>query len=221
MPSTRPTDSAPDLDFTTTVVLHAQDLRVQVQDPAVRILEQAERLADTMSLQLTLGSRDPRIWHLLAGLYLGSRRSADYDELSKRHIAMFGTPLQLELPAAVFTLPDKINQDSLPAAGAVKSACASPGGAVIDFSNVRRASTGGIAELGRLLLELADTPQAPELRGVEDFLKSVQTVAETERGSQAMWDLLFAYPRFCHDPKSFEEIALKYRAHTGNVPPNW
>jgi hypothetical protein len=218
--ATRASESS-DLDFTATIVTRTQDIRVTSDDAVDKLLRQTDTLMDAAQLQITLGCRDQRVWKLLAAVYIGADRIAEYNELARNFQSTFGLPLKLDLPAAVFELPEKINDDSVPDIAAVKSACASPGGAVVDFSDVRRASSGGLAELARFLAVFEPSEPEPELRGMEPFVNSVTAVAQTERGSREMWDLLFALKRFQRDPAGYADIASRFSTRYGIDAPGW
>ena len=56
-----------------------------VRKPFVeRILRQIEILVDSIALKVEFGSTDPRLWRILAGVYLANERIADYNDLVRK-----------------------------------------------------------------------------------------------------------------------------------------
>lgn len=186
---------ASDLDFTATVVLRAPETNEAV-DPAERVLRQLESIVDSIALKIELGSTDERLWRILAAVYLGMERTADYGELVRRHLAVLGKPLQLEQPAVVFALPVKVNFDDVPKIEVVRNACASPNGAVVDFTAVRRLSAGGLIALSELLAALATGGVMPHMRGLESFIASIEAAVKAGQGTKDMQDLIATYRRY-------------------------
>ena len=184
-----------DLDFTDTVVMRGDETNEAV-DPTERILRQIEILVDSIALKVELGSTDPRLWRILAGVYLANERIADYNDLVRKHLARFGCPLRLDQPPLTFVLPVKVNFDDIPKLDMIRSACASPGGAVIDFSAVRRLSSGGLIALTELLNALAGLNEVPLLRGLESFVESVEGAIGGGQGTRDMHELLGAFRRY-------------------------
>jgi hypothetical protein len=184
-----------DLDFTDTVVMRGADTN-EAADPTERILRQIEILVDSIALKVEFGSTDPRLWRMLAGVYLANERIADYNDLVRKHLARFGCPLRLDQPPVTFALPVKVNFDDIPKLDMIRSACASPGGAVIDFSAVRRLSSGGLIALTELLSALAGLSDQPLLRGLDSFVDSVEGAISTGQGTRDMHELLAAFRRY-------------------------
>ena len=184
-----------DLDFTDTVVMRGADTN-EATDPTARILRQLDVLIDSIALKVELGATDPRLWRILAGFYLAAERIADYNDLVRKHLAQFGAPLRIDQPPVTFTLPVKVNFDDIPKLDMIRSACASPGGAVIDFSAVRRLSSGGLIALAELLTALAAMKELPLLRGLDTFIDSVESVVAAGQGTREMQELLNAYRRY-------------------------
>lgn len=186
-----------DLDFTDTVVMRGAHAS-EATDPTVRILRQFDALVDSIALKVEFGSTDPRLWRILAGVYLADERIVDYNDLIRKHLARFGTPLELDQPPVSFVLPVKVNFDDIPKLDMVRSACAAPGGAVIDFSAVRRLSSGGLIALAELLTALVPMKELPLLRGLDTFVDSVEAAIKAGQGTREMQDLTAAYRRYCN-----------------------
>lgn len=184
-----------DLDFTSTVALHAPQAN-EITDPTERLLQQLDTLVDSIALKIELGSTDERLWRILGALYMATERNADLSDLVKRHATVFGRPLELDQPPVLFTLPAKINFDDIPSLDAIRSACGTPGGAVIDFSAVRRISVGGVIALSELLGALAAIEDVPEMRALDAFIASIEAAIQGGRGSHEMRDLVATYGRF-------------------------
>lgn len=184
-----------DLDFTSTVALHAPDAN-EAADPTERLLQHVEAIVDSIALKIELGSTDERLWRILGALYLGCERNADLSDLVKKHSVVFGHPLQFDQPPVLFTLPVKINFDDVPKIEMVRSACATPGGAIMDFSAVRRISVGGVIALTELLGALAAVEVVPEMRALDAFIGSIEHAIKLGQGSREMQDLVAAHQRY-------------------------
>jgi hypothetical protein len=184
-----------DLDFTDTVVMRGAEAN-EASDPTVRILRQFDALVDSIALKVEFGSTDPRLWRILAGVYLADERIADYNDLIRKHLARFGAPLKLDQPPVSFVLPVKVNFDDIPKLAMIRSACAAPGGAVIDFSAVRRLSSGGLIALSELLTALVSMKELPLLRGLDMFVDSVDAAIKAGQGTREMQELIAAYRRY-------------------------
>ena len=184
-----------DLDFTDTVVMRGAETN-EAADPTLRLLSHLDAVMDSIALKLEFGATDPRLWRVLAGFYLATERPADYNDLVRKHLSAFGRPLQLDQPAVSFVLPVKVNFDDLPKLDMIRSACASPGGAVLDFSAVRRLSTGGLIALSELFGALISLQQHPQLRGVEPFIASIEAAIKGGQGTKDMQELVAAYHRY-------------------------
>ncbi|MCC7082612.1 MAG: hypothetical protein IT530_18255 [Burkholderiales bacterium] len=184
-----------DLDFTDTVVMRGAETN-EAADPTVRILRHFDSLVDSIALKVELGSTDPRLWRILAGAYLANERVADYNDLVCKHLDRFGSPLRLDQPPVTFTLPVKVNFDDIPKLDMIRSACASPGGAVLDFSVVRRLSSGGLIALTELLIALIGISDQPLLRGLDAFVDSIENAIGTGQGTREMRELVVAFRRY-------------------------
>jgi len=184
-----------DLDFTDTVVMRGSETN-EAADPTDRLLTQLDTIVDSIALKVEFGSPDERLWRILAGVYLALDRGADYGDLVRKHLAVFGRPLQLDQPAVSFVLPAKVNFDDIPKLDMIRSACASPGGAVIDFSAVRRLSAGGLIALSELLSALIPMSNLPQMRGVDAFIGSIEGAIKAGQGTREMQELISTYRRY-------------------------
>ena len=198
-----------DLDFTDTVVMRGVETN-EAADPTARILRHLDQLIDSIALKVEFGSGDPRLWRILAAFYLANERITDYNDLIRKHLARFGAPLRLDQPPVSFVLPVKVNFDDIPKLDMIRSACASPGGAVIDFSAVRRLSSGGLIALTELLNALVPLKDLlPLLRGLDTFVDSVEAAIKSGQGTRDMQELIAAYRRYCNaHPRPGEEIGI-------------
>ncbi len=196
MPATLSELELSDLDFTDTVMMRGSETN-EAADPTERVLKQLDYVIDSMALKIEFGSTDERLWRILAGVYMALERITDYSDLVRKHLTIFGRPLQLDQPGVTFALPAKVNFDDIPKLDMVRSACELPGGATIEFSAVRRLSTGGLISLSELLLALIPIGTLPHMRGIEAFIGSIEGAITAGQGSREMQDLLAAYRRFC------------------------
>lgn len=184
-----------DLDFTDTVVM--RDLGASRSADAVeRILRHLDVVVDSIALKVELGSTDARLWRILAGFYLAAERIADYNDLVRKHLAQFGYPLRIDQPPVSFVLPVKVNFDDVPKLEMIRSACVSPGGAVIDFSAVRRLSSGGLTALSELFGALSAIEDLPQLRGLDGFIESIEGAIKSGQGTREMQDLMGSFRRY-------------------------
>jgi len=184
-----------DLDFTDTVVMRGSETN-EAADPTLRLLKHLDMVMDSIALKVGFGSNDPRLWRVLAGFYLATERPADYNDLVRKHLAAFGHPLQLDQPAMSFVLPVKVNFDDIPKLNMIRTACSSPGGAVLDFSAVRRLSAGGLIALSELFGALVPLQPHPQLRGIDSFIASIEAAIKAGQGTKDMQDLLSSYRRY-------------------------
>jgi len=192
MPATLSELELSDLDFTETVVVHPSQAREAV-DPTERLLKHLDAVVDAIALRIECGSADPRLWRILAGVYLAGERTADYNDLARKHLVAFGRPLQIDQPAVTFALPVKVNFDDIPKLDMVRSACAAPGGAVLDFNAVRRLSTGGLVALTELLAGLSQVTGLVQMRGLDTFVESIEAAMTAGQGTKEMRDLVAGY----------------------------
>lgn len=184
-----------DLDFTDTVQMHGSTTN-EASDPTERVLAQLDVLIDSIALKVECGSKDERLWRVLAGMYMAMERVTDYNDLVRKHLSTFGRPLELDQPGVTFSLPTKLHFDDIPSLDMIRNACASPGGATIDFSAVRRLSAGGLIALSELFLSLGQLRELPQIRGIEAFIGSIEGAVRSGQGSEEMQALIAAYRRF-------------------------
>lgn len=184
-----------DLDFTDTVVMRGSETN-EAADPTERVLRQLDTIVDSIALKVEFGSTDPRLWRILAGVYLALERVADYSDLVRKHLAVFGHPLRLDQPAVTFMLPVKVNFDDIPKLDTIRSACACPGGAVLDFSAVRRLSAGGLIALSELMAALIPMSDLPQMRGMEAFIGSIEGAIKSGQGTKEMQELVATFRRY-------------------------
>lgn len=218
------------LDFTASapaVELDADKLIKQAVADAGTVIASLEKVLEADRL-------DTAGWRLLAGLYLGTHRQDDFDGLQKQYNAVSDAPLlpplsvqePLPKPAPVpvrvtFEMPQRIMHNSLPEIAGVLAACAAAGGALLDFSNVRGADSGGLKSLRHFLARLPRDDTRPEFQGIERFISSLQKTADSPNGTHEMWDTLFEYQRFCGNNQVFEELAVAFAVRFGISPPPW
>ena len=195
MPATLSELEQSNLDFTETVMVHDEGAR-EVVDPIERLLKHLDTVIDAIALRVEFGATDSRLWRVLAGFYLATERPVDYNDLARKHLVAFGRPLQIDQPAVTFVLPVKVNYDDIPKLEMVKSACASPGGAVMDFGAVRRLSTGGIVALAELLNGLNQITGLVQMRGLDAFIDGIDAAIKSGQGTKEMHDLVAAYRRY-------------------------
>ena len=184
-----------DLDFTETVMLHPAEAQ-EGSDGTDRVLDQLDVVIDSIALKVECGSTDERYWRILAGVYMAMERITDYNDLVRKHLATFGRPLKLDQPGITFALPVKVNFDDIPKLDIIMSACATPGGAALDFGAVRRVSGGGMLALSELLLALVSVNVLPQMRGIEAFIGSIDAAIKAGQESREMQELVSAYRRF-------------------------
>lgn len=186
-----------DLDFTDTVVMRNVEPSAGI-DATERILRHLDTLIDSIALKVEFGSTDSRLWRILAGVYLAGERIQDYNDLVRKHLVQFGYPLRIDQPPVSFVLPVKVNFDDIPKLDMIRSACASPGGAVLDFSAVRRLSSGGLIALSELLNALMQMKDLPQLRGLQGFIDSIEGAVKSGQGTKEMQDLMATFRRYSH-----------------------
>jgi hypothetical protein len=184
-----------DLDFTDTVMLRATDAP-EGTDRTDRVLKHLDSLIDSIALTVECGSTDERLWRILAGVYMAMERITDYNDLVRKHLATFGRPLKLDQPGITFALPVKVNFDDIPKLDLIMGACATPGGATLDFGAVRRVSAGGMLALSELLLALVSVSVLPQMRGIEAFIGSIEAAIKAGQDAKEMQELVAAYRRY-------------------------
>ena len=214
-----------DLDFTTPAALPA-DTTKQVKQAATEV----EVVIRSLEQALESGPMEEAGWRMLASLYLGTSRMSDFTALEARHEEAFGTPIfanfrQESAPRdtqrTVFDMPKKITHGSLPDIAAVLEACASPEGALLEFSRVNGADAAGLKDLAVFFSQLPREETKPEIPGMERFITSLEKAADSSAATEEMWQMLFEHRRFCNEVEAFDELAIKYTERFGISPPSW
>jgi hypothetical protein len=118
-----------------------------------------------------------------------------------------------------FVMPETITPGALPTVDAVRAACATPQGAVLDFSGVHGASDGGLRELTVFFSQFAMHAAKPAIRAMEWFRTGLKAAAMGDNASAPMWELLLAYCRFEGDEDEFDRLAIWYAVSAGIAPP--
>lgn len=218
------------LDFTASVPAAEPD----TDELAKQAVAGAGTVIDLLERVLEAGKMDAVGWKLLAGLYLGTDRLGDFASLQSQYQSVSDAPILAHLPVSeppprpdpvpvrvTFQMPQRIMHDSLPEVAAVVAACASPDGALLDFSHVRGADSGGLKSLTRFLAQLPRDSTKPVLQGIERFISSLEKTAASPNGTHEMWDTLFEYQRCCNNNEVFEELAVAFAIRFGISPPSW
>lgn len=225
------------LDFTTEGassdsegLINSEELPSDIRDLLSQAVTDIE--AAILSLEQALESdlvKEPS-WQMLACLYLGTNQLNHFNNLNKRHEEIFGKPvsvnsslqeMQIDSDRVVFEMPQKIVCGSLPDIALVKEACTSSKGAMLNFTNVHGADTGGLKELVGFFAKLPHDQTKPEISGSDRFISSLEKAANDSSGTQEMWNLLFEYSRFCDDIDTFDELAIKFAIRFSISPPSW
>ncbi|SFP48533.1 hypothetical protein SAMN05216419_100442 [Nitrosomonas cryotolerans] len=169
-------------------------------------------------------------WQLLASFYLGTNRINDFSALKSRYENCFKTPIFAELGQEkqppdssdiTFEIPQRITCQSLPEIPAILEACTSRDGAVLDFSRVQSTDISGIKALTNLFTQLPHDRIRLKITGIARFIDNLEKTADSSSGIEEMWNLLFAYHRFCDDMHTFDDLAIKYATRFSISPPSW
>ncbi|MCE7916367.1 MAG: hypothetical protein DYH16_02195 [Nitrosomonas sp. PRO5] len=174
-------------------------------------------------------------WRLLAMFYLATDRLNDLAKIEKQYKNITGVSLSADLKQkypqwfngeaasdpVVFEIPKKITAVALPDSIIIQRGQCSPGGILLDFSQVQEIDNDGLKKLAQLFSSLAQENTRPGLRQADRFITCLQHKAETGTGTRAIWDVLFAYERFRDDREAFEEKAIKFAVLYGISPPSW
>ena len=169
-------------------------------------------------------------WRLLAAFYLGTNRISDFNALKQRYENNFDASIFTELCQdnpllksfrTVFEIPRKVTINSLPDITTVNKACATPTGASLDFSDVRGADASGLRALTKFLSQLPRDHTRPETPGLDRFISKLEKTADSNEGTEDIWNLLFEYRRFCNDTQTFDDLSIKYAVRFGISPPVW
>lgn len=208
-------------------------------DPA----EAVQRIVgETQAAMQTLASfleneqvEDAAAWKLLAMFYLATDRINDLARIEKQYRSMTGRPLsasfgqkymqwsdgETTINPVIFEIPMKITAAALPDSLIIQRGQSSPGGVLLDFSQVQEIDSEGLKKLAKLLVSLAWKNSKPKLHQIDRFIICLQDKAEKDTGTQAIWDVLFAYERFRGDRAAFEERAIRFATLYGISPPSW
>tara|TARA_R110002073_G_scaffold287129_2_gene451837 strand:+ start:7415 stop:8080 length:666 start_codon:yes stop_codon:yes gene_type:complete len=213
------------LDFTSpgSMIPDATDLIKQ-------ITTETETTIHTLEQALETGTITESGWQLLASLYLGINRINDFNTLKDQYEDYFNASIFTELchndlpqftSSIVFEIPQKITHGSLPEITTVIEACHSPRGALLDFSKVRGADIKGLKTLTQFFTQLSNDNTKPKTLGIDRFIANLKKTAGSDSGTEAMWNTLFEYYRFCDDMDAFDDIAIRYAVHFSISPPSW
>ena len=192
----------------------------------------SEMESDIKSLEIEIekGSVVEKGWRLLAAFYLGTNRTDDFNSLRQRYEDNFDAPIfeglhqddaSLKSFRVTFEIPQKIICDSLPDISSVCKACVSPTGASLNFANVRGADANGIRILTKFLAQLPHDHTKPTVPGLDRFIARLEKAADSNEGTEDIWNLLFEYQRFCNDTHKFDDLSIKYAIRFGISPPIW
>jgi hypothetical protein len=215
-----------DLDFTTADALK----EIELADVLSEGMAGAELAIAKLEEAIERGSKNEQAWRLLGALYIGTDRIKALNALEDRHEALFGNrmfviPQQRRVQRTptrrLFDMPARITKGSLPSATEVIEACAGPGGAEFDFSRVRGADAGGLAELRELFARMPRDNHRPHLLGVEPFVNGLLKAAASPGGSRLMWEVLFAYLRMTNNETAFSSLAPAFAARFQSAPPKF
>lgn len=205
-------------------------------DPADVIKRIMGETATTMQTLETLLEnepvQDPTGWKLLAMYYMINDRTDDLSKIDEQYRKIFGSSLFMDFGRQIpqwcsirnplcLKIPQKITAHTLPDISAIQNACQSPAGAELDFSEIKEIDSDGLTALTQFFTALTRAGVFPKIKGAERFIMSMEKSATSSRGTRAMWDVLFAYDRFCQNSETFEDRAIKFAMHFGISPPSW
>lgn len=175
---------------------------------------------------------DPVGWKLLAMFYMVNERTDDLDKIDAQYQKIFGSSLFMDFGQRTpqwcgirnplcLKIVEKITAQSLPDISAIREACQSPAGAELDFSGVKEISSDGLTALTQFFTILSREGISPEIKGAARFIASMEKSATSSHGTRAMWEVLFAYDRFCNNQEIFEDRAVEFAIRFGISPPSW
>lgn len=175
---------------------------------------------------------DPTGWKLLAMFYMVNDRTDDLSKIDAQYQKIFGSSLFMDFGQQIpqwcsiknplyLKMPEKIAAKSLPDIPIIQDACQSPAGAELDFSGVREINSDGLAALIQFFAALSHAGISPDIKGAARFIASMEKSATSSQGTRAMWDVLFAYDRFCNNKELFEDRAIRFAIRFGISPPSW
>ncbi|MCC6917137.1 hypothetical protein [Nitrosomonas sp.] len=209
-------------------------------DPAEAVQRAINETQVTMQALASLLENDQientTAWKLLAIFYLATDRVNDLARIEKQYKSITGRSLSAGLRQKcarwfngetisnpiLFEIPKKITAAALPD-NIIQRGQHSPDNVLLDFSQVQEIDNEGLKKLAALFSSLAQENVKPRLRQADRFIACLQNKAEknTEKNTQAIWDVLFAYERFCNNRDAFEEKAIRFATLYGISPPSW
>ncbi len=175
-------------------------------------------------------------WKLLAMFYLVTGRINDLAKIEEQYKSITGISLSADLrknytqwfndkttsDPVIFEIPRKITATSLPDSMAIGHGLTASDSVLLDFSKVQEIDNEGLKKLAKFLSALAKASIKPELKQIDRFIGCLQHKAENGgEGTCTLWDVLFAYERFCDNREAFEEKAIKFAVLYGISPPSW
>lgn len=218
------------LDFTSpgTIPPDPTEVVKRVIDETRTTMQTLETLLETEQIEDTTG------WKLLAMFYLATGRMGNLTKIEDQYRNLFGTSLFADLKQGYpqwceetvsspvrFEVPRKITAAALPDIAMIQDACHSPGGALLDFSRVQEIDSDGLRKLAEFFSSLSQSSVKPQIQQAERFIAYLENEAESHTGTCAIWEVLFAYERFCNNREAFEDRAIRFAVCYGISPPSW
>lgn len=165
--------------------------------------------------------------------YLATNRINDLANIEKQYKSIAGTSLSAGLKQkyarwfngeaasspVIFEIPEKITAEALPDSMITRHSHNAP--VLLDFSNAQEINNDGLRKLAKLFSSMTQADTRLELKQIDHFISRLQNKAETNTGTRAIWDVLFAYERFRDDRDAFEEKAIRFAVLYGISPPSW
>lgn len=211
------------LDFTSpgSIPLESSEIVKQINQEIRISIQTLENILVTDPMETTC-------WKLLGGLYLGANLTTKFNKLANQYKNFFGKPLFPEFDEkkhteeqVVFKFPPNILPELIPDIGAVQQACNSRKKVSIDFSDVKESSSEGLNALATFFLSLVRVSNKLEITDINHFILDLEKKAIASDKVNNIWDVLFAYKRFCNDVKEFDNLALKFAIQYSISPPSW
>lgn len=216
------------LDFTSPGAIppDPSDVIKRIMGETTTTMQVLEKLLENELVQ------DPVGWKLLAMFYVVNDRTDDLNKIDEQYHKVFGSSLFMDFGQQIpqwcsiknplcLKIPEKITAQSLPDISIIQDACQSPAGAELDFSGVREINSDGLAVLAQFFTTLSCAGVSPDIKGAARFITSMEKSATSSQGTRAMWEVLFAYDRFCNNKEIFEDRAIKFAIRLGISPPSW
>ena len=208
-------------------------------DPAEvvqKVVDETQTTIQPLELLLENGQiEDMTGWRLLAMFYLATDRLNDLDKIEKQYKNITGMSLSADLRQkypqwfngkaasnpVVFEIPKKVTAAALPDNIINQRGQCSPSNILLDFSQVQEIDNDGLRKLAQLFSSFAQENNKPGLKHADRFITCLQNEAEISTKTRAIWDVLFAYEKFCNNREAFEEKAIKFAVLYGISPPSW